>query len=679
MLFFYLNKRQQQILEYLILNKDRLTIEKISKKFLVTERTIRNDLELIGDFLASRNIVLSRDKAGAFYTENADADQLAELISSDTVLILDQEERQQLIILSLLGKKEPLTIEDISNFLGVSYSTVANDLKNIHSLLSELSLTMVKRPNYGIALTGDEKAIRASIIKIITSNVEPRLLNGLINRLDSSLHDKVIESFFDLDFLREIRGFYYELCLNFRCGFSDSDSILLVLGLAIKLKRINIGKSLDGGSIAVNAESAVNEDLYAKMAEFISQRAENSYSIKMNEHEMNDFIMLFKSTRFIFFDEITISECQQSLVGSMKKAELATWEVIKRIEALYGIDLMNNSQLVTSLVNHLALSFYRVENHLLVYNPLTDEIRQNYPYLFNLVSFMIEDLIKTYEFKKMPDEEISYIVIYLQMAFENMKINRSIKPKAVVICNTSNIISKYLRVKLEKEFPELDLIGPVPLEMSGPYVTDNSRSDLIISTEPLKSVSSPVCIISPIVTKNDIDKIYSALTDLAKSNSVGYKGGEQYMLEDVLNRDAIKLKVEAKSWEEAIRRSGELLLKLGFIENQYIDAMIQTVNKLGPYIVIAPGIALAHARPEEGAIKTGFSLITLEEPVNFGNTENDPVNLIIAIAAIDHDSHIKAISELIDVIGNKDKYEKITSSNDLDEVFELIYGTLVKK
>ncbi len=673
---FYLNKRQQQILEFLILKKDKINYEEISKRFLVSKRTIRNDLDLIGDFLSSRNIKLSRDNAGAFYIENANADQLAELMSSDAILILNQNERQQLIILSLLEKEHPLTIEDISNFLGVSYSTVANDIKNIHGLLTELGLTIFKKPNYGISLSGDEKTIRASIIKIITSNVDSRLLNGLINWRDFSLNNKVMDTFFEIDSLREIRSFFYEMCLNYRCGFPDSDSILLVLGLAIKLKRISIGRVLNNNLSTENSEEVTNNDLYFKMAEFVAQRVEASYGIKMSEYELNDFVVLIKSTRFIFFDDFEIADYQQYLAHSMKKAELVTWGVLKKMEALYGIDLMNNHQLITSLKNHLAISLYRVENRVLIYNPLTDEIKQNYPYLFNLISFMIEDLMKTYGYIKMPDDEISYIVIYLQVAFENMKKNKlPPKPKVLVICNTSNIIANYLRVKLEKEFPELDLIGPVLLGIGDNNVINNNRPELIISTEPLKSAECPVCIISPLVTESDIDKINTALTDLAKSD--GFKGVNQYVLKDLLRRDAIKLRVKAENWEEAIRKSGEMLLKLDYIEEKYIDAMIQTVHKLGPYIVIAPGIALAHARPEEGVIKTSFSLITLEDPVQFGNKDNDPVNLVVTIAALDHNSHIKAISELIDIIGNKEKYKIITSSNDLNEVFELLYGTLV--
>ena len=78
--------------------------------------------------------------------------------------------------------------------------------------------------------------------------------------------------------------------------------------------------------------------------------------------------------------------------------------------------------------------------------------------------------------------------------------------------------------------------------------------------------------------------------------------------------------------------------------------MIQAFEDLGPYMVIAPGIALAHARPSSSVIETGLSLVTLKSPIEFGSTSNDPVSLVIGLAAVDHDSHIDlmaALSELL--------------------------------
>ena len=63
--------------------------------------------------------------------------------------------------------------------------------------------------------------------------------------------------------------------------------------------------------------------------------------------------------------------------------------------------------------------------------------------------------------------------------------------------------------------------------------------------------------------------------------------------------------------EEAIRRSGEILKSNGYVKDEYIEDMVKAVEELGPYIVIIPHIAIAHARPSESVLKNGISLVTL--------------------------------------------------------------------
>lgn len=63
--------------------------------------------------------------------------------------------------------------------------------------------------------------------------------------------------------------------------------------------------------------------------------------------------------------------------------------------------------------------------------------------------------------------------------------------------------------------------------------------------------------------------------------------------------DKIGLVEKVKDWKEAVRLSGELLLRDGCIEPRYIDGMIKTCEELGPYIAICPGVAIPHARPED--------------------------------------------------------------------------------
>ncbi len=100
---------------------------------------------------------------------------------------------------------------------------------------------------------------------------------------------------------------------------------------------------------------------------------------------------------------------------------------------------------------------------------------------------------------------------------------------------------------------------------------------------------------------------------------------------------------EALSWEDAIRASGKLLLSEGKIDESYIDAMVQNVHELGPYIVLAPRVAMPHARPEDGVHDRGISVVALREPTKFSDDPAHSVSLIICLAAVDSNSHLELL------------------------------------
>lgn len=110
--------------------------------------------------------------------------------------------------------------------------------------------------------------------------------------------------------------------------------------------------------------------------------------------------------------------------------------------------------------------------------------------------------------------------------------------------------------------------------------------------------------------------------------------------------EAVATGVPAENWQTAVRAAGQLLVDNQWARPEYVDAMLRTVKELGAYIVLAPGLAMPHARPEHGALQVGFSAITLTDPVEFGNPDNDPVQLVIAFCAPDHDAHIQSLAWL---------------------------------
>jgi mannitol/fructose-specific phosphotransferase system IIA component (Ntr-type) len=143
------------------------------------------------------------------------------------------------------------------------------------------------------------------------------------------------------------------------------------------------------------------------------------------------------------------------------------------------------------------------------------------------------------------------------------------------------------------------------------------------------------------------------------------------MLGDFLDRESVAIGAEADGWRAAVECCGELLVAGGTAEERYVPAMVRTVEELGPYAVIAPGVAIPHARPEDGARRVGVSVVVLREPVAFGSKENDPVDLLFGFATTDPDAHVELLGELADFIEKTENLAALRRAGTVEEVLEL--------
>ena len=144
------------------------------------------------------------------------------------------------------------------------------------------------------------------------------------------------------------------------------------------------------------------------------------------------------------------------------------------------------------------------------------------------------------------------------------------------------------------------------------------------------------------------------------------------MLNKLLNEDVIKLNIECNDWKDAVKAGTALLIDKEYVAKSYEDAIINSFKELGPYMVIAPGIVLSHARPENGVKKLSLSLITLKNPVNFGSDLNDPVKLIITLAAMDNKTHLKALAQLMELLMNSEDLKNVMKAEKAEEIIKII-------
>lgn len=141
-----------------------------------------------------------------------------------------------------------------------------------------------------------------------------------------------------------------------------------------------------------------------------------------------------------------------------------------------------------------------------------------------------------------------------------------------------------------------------------------------------------------------------------------------------LNQQRIQYVTSVADWKEAIHIAASPLLQEGVISPAYVEAIIGQKEEIGPYFVIAPRIAMPHARPEQGANGLGLSIVRLATPVTFDADENDPVDALFMFSAPDSNSHIEMISALAEVLSDEDAMAAIFNAGSQHELSALLMG-----
>ena len=140
------------------------------------------------------------------------------------------------------------------------------------------------------------------------------------------------------------------------------------------------------------------------------------------------------------------------------------------------------------------------------------------------------------------------------------------------------------------------------------------------------------------------------------------------LLADAFGKGSILVKESVANRSAAIELAGELLVESGRVKKAYITSMLEAVEEFGPYIVIAPGIALAHGKPTEDVIETGMSLLKVARPIEFQHSQNDPVQLVFGLAASNHDSHIALMAELAQFLSSQANVNALLTCSDSAQI-----------
>jgi transcriptional antiterminator/mannitol/fructose-specific phosphotransferase system IIA component (Ntr-type) len=688
-----------------------LKISELSRELETSPRTIRYDLDEIDNFLKKNMLqeLIRKPGCGVKLDSSPEFNKKLSLaigkIDSNEY-IFSSKERQKFILVELLRLRDFITFEYLSELLLVSRKTVISDIKNVKGWLEENELSLISYPGKGIKIQGEEKEIRRSIIMLLSEDKErkevfSKIKTPVIKRINV-VADKQIKLIFEnlnMNFIEEAINMTER---QMETVFLDSAYYGLAIHLALAIKRIGNGNTVSLSKDALSKVKLLNE---FAIASSIANKLEKDFHIEIPEDEIG-----YITLHLLGGKTSTINTLANE---NWVKVQILTSKIIECVQNILMIDFKSDDDLYKGLIQHLGPTMYRLKSGISLTNPLLANIKNDFHNIFESVKRSLI-LIEEFAGCNMPDEEIAYIAMHFCASIERNKLEDDRLIKALAVCGSGIGTAVLLSSRLNSEFPEIEVVNNIPSHKVDEEILKD-EIDLIITTVPTYCINIPEIIVSPLITEEDLININHFLktheprtmksnrrsrlkkvddiiriventcnievhpdlkTELSNYFKLNiqnkYREDIRPMLKDLLTDKTIKLNVEANNWEEAVRAGGEILEKNGMVEPRYIEAMVDVVKNMGPYVVIAPGIAMPHARPENGVNEVCMSLITLRKPVCFGNVNNDPVRLVICLGVIDNSTHLLALSNLATLFNDEEKIERIAESDDISSAISEI-------
>lgn len=304
------------------------------------------------------------------------------------------------------------------------------------------------------------------------------------------------------------------------------------------------------------------------------------------------------------------------------------------------------------------------------------------------------------------EDEIAYFVIHFGGQIES-QLNCRKQYRAMIVCPNGISSSLILKSELQQLFPEfiflqkhsvadfkkateqeydmvfstvyidtkkpIYIVQPIIDSLAKNRIIQKVSKDFIIGNYRIPNVDDLLKIIKRNASIHNEKKLYKELFSCLMSQENKQK--EQLpMLEDLLTEEYIQIQTNEKidNWKQAISLACQPLIDHGNIENRYIEAIFSKLEEYGPFIDLGQGVAIPHARPEDGVNHLGMSFLKLEKPINLLNDENHQVQLFITLAAIDNETHLKALSRLTKILSDKKQLKQLKEATNAKEIIELI-------
>ncbi|MEI4527615.1 BglG family transcription antiterminator [Priestia megaterium] len=666
-----LDKRSTAVLQVLLQAATFIPVQELMKQFQVSRRTIYYDIEKINDWLCQQELEFVQYTYGkGFFLNDQAKDQVAKQFSHVMPsAYLSVEDRQIYVALMCILRGGKIGTQQLMEETEVSRNTVLQDIKDLKNKWVKKGISLTYSYKDGYEVKGSESDIRNLLYIHITE---------LLSQHQEELLKRVMKADYEYSMI-----YHWLVECEDKLGMAFTDKMLTQLAymLTCCIQRI-------GGKRYVDALITRKDELEKTRQYKALQEIESVLGFDFPPHEKHYLATVLLSAKVNVVNQADSDDWMRSIVK----------EMVSRFQAYACVVFEDRNRLEQNLYIHLKTAYYRLLYNIHLPNPMLSAIQTKYQDIVELTKkalLPLENSLQT----RINEDEISYFALHFGGWMKKQE-GRQKQKRIVIVCANGIGTSRMLQYQLEQLLTDAELIGPMTVR---DYEQFKETYDLVITTTPLKKRIN-VMLVNPILTDDEkqrlIDLVEPASSQLTTQAIMGIikqhaniqdepallanlklviqqskkmvREDKKPMLHEVLQEPFLQLTDSADDWKSAVRLAAKPLLNYEYIEPSYVEAMIKSVEQLGPYIVIAPKVALPHARPEQGVNRVGMSMLRLKEPVYFSTEKQHGAQLIIVLAATDNETHLKALSQLSMMLSENDNIDKLIAMNTKQEMLALI-------
>lgn len=673
-----MKKRSTDILERIIRGKlQGASIAGLAQKYHVTQRTLRNDIAEINDFLSSIHVPEILYEDGHIKVPAGIDGRVVqqELYAMDFYLYkLSPAERKVYIEAALIQKNGYFSMQSLADALFVNRITILNDVDAVRDDLGALGISLVSDAGKGIRLNCTMKmkiALLMHLFRQIAVNIENNgffqqlVLKKLAVRYSFSRIFSLTSEYAEANSLFFLDETFYEIALYIFAFFQ---------------LYVPDDKRKEADVAALGTIEAMMVYVGRQLGEPVEENAVAAFRSYLAEHDFGAFV---KS-----IDEIELYKVIRYFLANIDRS--------------IGLHIGDDSLLIDSLLLHIK----RLKNWGSLEVELPDDAGTGIDYrkIEEAVNAQVPILEKFLSYELSTNMKRSIVIHICVALIRNHRYTSQLS--VAVVCPGSMAMGKYLEAQVKNYF-DFKIIGVYPAsEVLHRLKVEGRAVDIIISTVPIVTDEYPVICVQPFMSMEDMNRIQKLSFECQRKNGIAASAAVKHFpraIREMLRKEKVPLRLgeiieqtiadyersrpfltaiasllrqefvldsrENMGWREALRLSAVPLIKAGCIERAYIEKSIENVEKYGDYIVISPGIALAHANKECGVHCDALSLLVMRNGVTF--PEGSYVRLIFCFASTGTHEYLELLQEIMSVGCSRGLVEHLLSL-DCPEIFEAL-------